>query len=97
MSGTVNLLPPGQDYGATDEPVEAKAWKNVIFERNGKSHLCNPIYPTEQVAIEDGGGALANLRTIIGDDIHRRIQFHDGFWAPASDIHYFIAIPWKRP
>ena len=88
--------PPGCDFGATDEPVKATAWKNVIFERNGRSHLCGPIYPTEQVAREDGIKALEHLALVLGDDINRRIQFHDGFWAPASDIHYFIQIRGSR-
>ena len=35
MSETVRLLPPGLDLGATDDPVEAKAWKNMIFDRDG--------------------------------------------------------------
>jgi hypothetical protein len=39
MSETVRLLPPGIDLGATDEPVKADEWKNLVFDRDGKSHI----------------------------------------------------------
>ena len=61
MSETGRLLPPGSDFGATDDPVEARAWKNMIFDRAGGSHICNPVYPTEQAAQVDPDLCLQRL------------------------------------
>jgi hypothetical protein len=61
------LLPPGQDFGATDEPVKADAWRNLIFSKDSSTHLCNPIYPTEQAARDDAEPTLAYIKSLPGD------------------------------
>jgi hypothetical protein len=91
------LLPVGQDSGATDDPVEAKAWENVIFMRSGATHLTDPVHPSEEAAKRDANEALANLKERIGSDIHRLVEFHDGCWDNASNIGFIMQIPWNRP
>jgi hypothetical protein len=89
-------LPPGCDFGATDDPVEAKAWKNIIFMRHGATHLTDPVHTSEEGAKSDANEALANLKERIGADIHRLVEFHDGCWDHASNISFIMQIPWER-
>jgi hypothetical protein len=95
LSETVRLLPPGLDLGATDDPVEAKAWKNMIFDKDGGSHLCNPVYPTDQAAKADADGCLERLRKNYPTGY--RAQLHDGAWVNVSEIAHCIQIPWNLP
>jgi hypothetical protein len=91
------LLPPGQDYDASDDPVDAKAWKNIIFMRHGATHLTNPVHLSEQAAKLEADAGLVNLKDRIGSDIHRLVEFHDGCWDHASNISFIMQIPWNRP
>jgi hypothetical protein len=95
MSETVRLLPPGSDFGATDDPVEARAWKNMIFDRAGGSHICDPVYPNERDAQVDADLCLQRLRRNYPPGY--RAQLHDGAWVAVSEISHCLQIPWNRP
>lgn len=89
------LLPTGCDLGATDDPVEADHWKNMIFDRDGGSHLCNPVYPTERDAQIDADRCLQRLRENYPTGYRARL--HDGAWVNVAEISHCIQIPWNRP
>ena len=96
LSETVRLLPPGLDLGATDDPVEAQAWKNMIFMRHGATQLTDPVHSTAEAAKLDAGAGLASLKERIGSDINRLIELHDGCWDHASNIGFIMQIPWRK-
>lgn len=86
------ILPPGIDFGATDEPVKARAWRNMIFSKDGSSHLCNPVYHTEQAAKKYADATLADIRSLPGDEY---LRHHDGAWGTVSSISHCLQVPWK--
>jgi hypothetical protein len=51
-----------RDPNFSTETVKAPAWKNIVFETNGASHLCDPVYATEQEAREIAERALADAK-----------------------------------
>jgi hypothetical protein len=85
------LLPPGCDLGATDEPVEADRWKNMVFDKDGRSHIANPIYPTEAAAKQDAEYGMRHIREV--DPLTPRVH-HDGTRVTAGDISHATQIPW---
>jgi hypothetical protein len=87
------LLPPGQDLGATDEPVICDRWKNMVFDSTGKSHLCNPIYATEQAAKVVAEDAKAKAKTLTAEQL-KTFVYHDG--EPFNGVAYCLQIPWIR-
>jgi hypothetical protein len=52
----------------------------------GTTDLTDPVHQSENAAKLVADEALKNLKELIGDDIHRMIEFHDGFWDRASNI-----------
>jgi hypothetical protein len=61
ISANASSAPLGFDVGATDEPVYARAWKNIVFDRDGKSHICDPVYSTEETAKADADAGIVIL------------------------------------
>lgn len=94
MSESVRLLPPGMDLGFTDEPIRADAWKNLVFDRDGRSHLAKPIYHTTEAAWLAAEDALRQIRAMPPDNI---LVYPDGEQVTAGDVMRAIQIPWNRP
>jgi hypothetical protein len=76
------------------ETVKAPAWKNLVVEISGDTHLCDPIYATEQEAREIAERALADVRAHRdGPDIIWTIEVGKAIILVA-DIERVFQIPW---
>lgn len=85
----------------TEEPIEAKAWRNLYFTKSGRSYIGYGVWPTEQIAREVFVAAMANadvpcVVVINGPTIGCAVE--DGELLPSlhkSEVSHAIPIPWN--
>lgn len=84
-----------RDPNFSTETIKAPAWRNILFEIGGASHLCEPVYSTEREAREAAELDLVEIRRRVaaGDGIWFAIC-HDGQQIMLADVSHCLQIPW---
>lgn len=73
-----------------DESIKAKAWKNIIFLKNGHSCLVQYDYVSEAKAIEH----MHQYEKVLNSQ--PRYVLRDGTEFSPIDYSHTIQIPWNR-
>jgi hypothetical protein len=91
-------LRPRIDPNFSAATVKAPSWKNLLFETNGNSHLCDPVYPSEAAARAGADEDLAEIAEWMAESPGKMFAgvLHDGTVILLSDISYVLQVPWSQ-
>ena len=91
-------LRPRLDPNFSPGTVKAPSWKNLLFETNGNSHLCDPVYPSEAAARAGADEDLAVIEQWLADSPSTMFagELHDGTVILLSDISFVMQVPWSE-
>jgi hypothetical protein len=78
-----------------DAPIKADRWKNLFFDKTGKSYLAPLVWPSAKDAKECSDTSDRHAKALLKTGINCQVKHTKGFIL-FSEYSHTIQIPWNR-